>query len=336
MSVYQTCINFLLALILLSLLFELTERKREPKLVKAKVSQYLNKTFALIGSAIPIYLLATELGRRLGGFGYNVRYNNIHGIETLPGLIRELRDIGAHYKFYLLPGHPISPAFFGFVVLASLAIVTCTLLTNCANEWIQGRRESQQYAISLILLPASYIAVWSTDLPISGSLLGDGYRHTYPVVLPFAATIILALRASASHRYLEKAVALGACLSVFSFIVADSTWAFDTYRLGLFDLSLGTKTLHDIQRVDPKGEKALFIQGSLSAASRPKGLSNRGYDVLGSGFDNAGAAYALLQNLGLKNPSFSGGQPERCLDLLESHKIDISDSQCLLLNLNKL
>ena len=336
MSLYQTCINFLLCLILLSLLFELTGQNIDRRRIKEKIIQYLAKGSSLIGLAAGIYIIATELTRRLGGIGYNVRYNNIRGFETLPGLIRELRDIGAHYKFYLLPGHPISPAVFGFVVLGSLAITICSFLARCGKGCGPNKSINQQYAISLILLPASYIAVWSTDLPIAGSLLGDGYRHTYPVVLPFAATIILAFRACASHRYLQKVVSIGACLSVFSFIVADSTWAFDTYRLGLFDLSLGTRTLSRLQEIDPKGKKELLIQGSLSAASRPKGLANKGYDVLGSGFDNSGSAYALLQNLGLKNPPLSGIQPSQCLDIFESKQITTINSQCLLLNLDNL
>jgi hypothetical protein len=125
--------------------------------------------------------------------------------------------------------------------------------------------------------------------------------------------------------------------SLLAFIITDNSWAFDTYRLSLFDISVGTRLVQQVQMSSSyKSTNPLLIVGSLPSSSRPPALHPKGYDVLGSGLDNSGSAAALLRTLGLKFSLPTEATLDDCEQIVKSATPVAVSSTCSAIDLSKI
>ena len=335
---YQTGVNFLIVLALLSIIFD-SSLCGSPPVFRRLIAKSLSRLAFLLVPGLMFYVLLSEAARFLTRSGYNSRYGWIAGIETPGGLILQIRNILAHYKYFLLPGHPLLPGLFGVVALFAAAVVAVSCIFRAIAP-VSGRSNfhalSRIQAVAVVIfLPLSGLSVWATDLPISGSLLGDGYRHTYPVVLVFSATLILVFRIVSGFPICKAVAQLAMGAIIASFVIIDASWAFDSYRLSVFELSVANRLAQKIEG-SVADHRILYVVGGLPSTSRPLGLQSRGYDVLGSGLDNPGSAAAVLRSIGLKFEAPTASQLPLCQSLIpEANPVAISP-KCNVINLSKI
>ena len=337
-SLYQNAINFVLVSCVVSLFFRFLGCR--DKLSAAAAFRIaippLSSVSALLGFGIPIYLIASEASRFILRAGYNERYSLVGGLQTPAGLALRLRDILAHYKYFLLPGHPLVPPVFGLFMLMSCIFVFSFL---ARRSFLPSEGYALAPSLAIVFYASSFLLVWATDLPIKGSLLGDGYRHTYPVCLVFAASSIAVLRLSSAMRLRWIVKAFIIC-SLSAFVVLDQSWAFSTYRLSVYDQALANRVAAQFAW-DSQYSKLmpLYVVGKLPASSRPLGLKPLGYDVLGSAFDSPYSAKALLRAVGLHFVEPSSRQEIDCRALYSAMVGDkpvTVDSKCAVLDLSRL
>ena len=308
LSLYQTSLNLLVVVAMLSVVFG------------ARLLQTLSRLLWLAGPGVLLYGITAELMRWWLQAGYNTRYAAMGGPETPLGFLRQLKDIAGHYKHLLLPGHALLPPITGVCVVVAAALVLCR----------RGRPR-------LVPLAAAAVAVWTTDLPVAGSLLGTGYRHIYPVVLVFAALCILALRQGRQQPRLTMGLAGLYAITIAAFVIVDNSWAFDTHRLAVFDMAVAQRLAQTIEASPHHSPgQPLLITGALRPAARPPGLQPRGFDVLGSGLDNPGAARALLRSLGLQFSDPASAPPGRCQALLPAPRPVVTSPGCTVVDLSQL
>lgn len=329
---YQTSVNFLIALALLSILFD-SELCANAAVFRRLLAKSLYQLVFLIIPGLILYVSLSEAVRFVAKSGYNERYGWIGGLETPGGFYWQIRDILAHYKHFLLPGHPLLPNFFGVAMLFAAAVVACGCCLRLTSR--DANLSSFQAMAILVFLPLSYLSVWATDLPVSGSLLGDGYRHTYPVVLVFSVTFLFALRILGSFTICRVVGQLAMIAVVASFVVVDASWAFDTHRLSVFELSVANRVAQKIEESSAANRVVYFV-GGLPSGSRPLGLSPRGYDVLGSGLDNPGSAAAVFRSIGLRFESPTASQLPLCQRLVQDANPVALSSECNVINLSRL
>jgi hypothetical protein len=337
-SLYQNSINFVLVSCVVSLFFRFFGCR--DKLSAADAFRIaippLSSVSALLVVGIPIYLIASETSRFILRAGYNERYSLVGGFQTPAGLALRLRDIGAHYKYFLLPGHPLIPPVFGLFIILSCLFVFLFLIRS---YFLPSEGSAVVPLLAIVFYLSSFVLVWATDLPIKGSLLGDGYRHTYPVCLVFAASSIAALRLSSiiRLRWLVKAFVI---CSLSAFVVLDQSWAFATYRLSIYDQALANRVAAQFAADNQYGKlMPFYVVGMLPASSRPMGLKPLGYDVLGSAFDSPYSAKALLRAVGLHFVEPSSRQEIDCRTLYSAMVDDrpmAVDSKCAVLDLSRL
>ncbi len=337
-SLYQNTINFVLVSCVVSLFFRFfgVRDKLSAEGAFRIAIPSLSSVSALLVFGIPIYLIASEASRFFLRAGYNERYSLVGGLQTPVGLALRLRDIGAHYKHFLLPGHPLIPPVFGLFILLSFLSVIFFL---GRSFFLQSDGSALAPLLAMAFYSSSFVLVWATDLPIKGSLLGDGYRHTYPVCLVFAASSIAALRLFSVIR-LRWLVKVFIICSLSAFVVVDQSWAFSTYRLSVYDQALANRIATQFTE-NSKYSKSLplFIAGKLPASSRPPGLNHLGYDVLGSAFDSPYSTKALLRAVGLHFVEPSTRQEINCRALYSAMvgaKPVTSDGKCAVLDLSRL
>lgn len=329
---YQTSINFLIVLALLSVIFD-SDLCSMGLGFRRLLIRSGGRLVLLLAPGLALYLALSEAVRFWTRSGYNERYQWMRGPENLAGFASQLRDILAHYKHFLLPFHPMLPAFFGLTLL--LAVFVVGFMSAYRALGYQACLSRIQATAILVFLPLSYFSVWATDLPVSGSLLGDGYRHTYPVVLVFTVTLIWAVRMLSGVPTVQAVVRWVMVVVIASFIVVDASWAFDTYRLSLFEFSVANRIAQKIE--DSSAEhRVLYIVGGLPSASRPLGLNPRGYDVLGSGLDNPGAAAAVMRSVGLRFESPAPSRLPLCERLVPQANPVVVSPECNVINLSKL
>jgi hypothetical protein len=319
LALYQTSLNLLVVVAMLSLVFG-TGRTASADGVRAAFLPICSRLLLLAGPAVLLYGLTAEMARWWFHAGYNTRYAAMGGPETLPGLLRQLKDIAGHYKHFLWPGHALLPPVMG------VAVVVATVAVLGRRRWFQ-----------LAALAAAAVGVWTTDLPVSGSLLGTGYRHTYPVAVVFAAVCILAWRQARHPSRLALALAGLYASTIAAFILVDNSWAFDTHRLALFDAAIAQRLAQTIE-ASPfhSPRQPLWIIGALRSSARPPGLQPRGFDVLGSGLDNPGAARALLRSLGLQFSDPAPAAADRCQALLPAARPVVTGPGCTVVDLSQL
>lgn len=308
LSLYQTSLNLLVVVALMSLIFG------------ARLLPTLGRLLMLTLPGVLLYGVTAEAARWILHAGYNTRYAAMGGPETPLGLLRQLKDIAGHYKHFLIPGHALLPPVTGVCVAVAFAVVLYH------RPWSQ-----------LAALAAAAVGVWSTDLPVSGSLLGTGYRHTYPVVVVFAVLSILALRQCRQRPRLAQGLAGLYASTIAAFIVVDNSWAFDTHRLAVFDGAVAQRLAQSIEASPHhSAHQPLLITGALRPSARPSGLQPRGFDVLGSSLDNPGAARALLRSLGLQFSEPATARPGSCDALLPAIRPVVTSPDCTVVDLSQL
>lgn len=335
---YQTCVNFLIVLALLSIIFD-SSLCGNPRVFRRLIARTLSRLAFLLVPGLILYLVLSEAARFLTRSGYNSRYGWIAGIETPNGLILQIRDILAHYKYFLLPGHPLLPALFGVVALFAATVVAFSCIFQVMAP-VSGTSNFHtlsrvQAAAVVVFLPLSCLSVWATDLPISGSLLGDGYRHTYPVVLVFSATLIIFFRIASGFPVCQAVAQLAMGAIIASFVIIDASWAFDSYRLSVFELSVANRLAQKIE-ASVAEHRILYVVGGLPSTARPLGLQSRGYDVLGSGLDNPGSAAAVFRSIGLKFEAPTASQLPFCERLISQANPVAMSPECNVINLSRL
>lgn len=319
LALYQTSLNLLVVIAMLSLVFS-GESPVSTGHFRAQVVPTVVRLTLLAAPGVMLYAVTAEAARWYLRAGYNPRYAVMGGPETPLGLVHQLKDIAGHYKHLLLPGHALLPPVTG------VCVAVAALVVLSYRSWPQ-----------LVALAAAAVGVWTTDLPVTGSLLGTGYRHIYPVVLIFAALCILALRRSRPHRRLVLALAGLYAGTIAAFILVDNAWAFDTHRLAVFDTAVAQRLAQSIEASPYHSPRQpLLITGALRASARPPGLQPRGFDVLGSALDNPGAARALLRSLGVRFADPASAAPGRCEALRAAARPVIAAPGCTVVDLSQL
>lgn len=122
---YQTSINFLIVLALLSVIFD-SDLCSMGLGFRRLLIRSGGRLVLLLAPGLALYLALSEAVRFWTRSGYNERYQWMRGPENLAGFASQLRDILAHYKHFLLPFHPMLPAF-----SALLCFLQCSLLVSC-------------------------------------------------------------------------------------------------------------------------------------------------------------------------------------------------------------
>jgi hypothetical protein len=153
----------------------------------------------------------------------------------------------------------------------------------------------------------------------------------------FAAVCILAWRQARHPSRLALALAGLYASTIAAFILVDNSWAFDTHRLALFDAAIAHRLAQAIE-ASPfhSPRQPLWIIGALRPSARPPGLQPRGFDVLGSGLDNPGAARALLRSLGLQFSDPAPAAADRCQALLPAARPVVTGPGCTVVDLSQL
>jgi hypothetical protein len=333
-SLYQNTINILIVCATVAGSFDLMDSNSAPW--KNLVRQRLLPLLLLLIAGLPIYALSAELCRQVLQAGLNPRYGLMGGPTSPLGLIAKLRDIGAHYKYFLLPGHPLLPTVFGLTMAVAYLLLLIGLVRG-----LQDRQRRGRLLGAAVLLGAAHLFVWATDLPIKGSLLGDGYRHTYPVVVVFSAVLLLAWRQAGNLGFRRCwPLPLLLSLSLASFVITAQTWAFNTHRIALFEQSVVNRLIVRLEE-DPHFRRSLpvLVVGGLPPEHRPAGLPPLGYDVYGSALDQPYATQALMNSLGLAAPSPTAEKKVACNQLAASMPLDQAlavNSYCAVVNLSAL
>jgi hypothetical protein len=298
--------------------------------------------FGAMSSGSILYVLASESVRRLVGAGFNPRYSSLSGTITFQEVMLQVREILAHYKYFIVLAHPLLSRLFsvgiGFCYIVILSSLIGVLLCR-GKSFARGGIAAPASLWPFIFLAAAHFSVWTTDFFIPGSLLGSGYRHVLPVAYVFAAVTIFTFRIL-GHGKLRLMWAILTSLMLFSFAVTDQSWAYNTNRLYYYDRAILLR-LSSVIAASPHytSNLPLDIRGLLPKGSRPTGLQSKEFDVYGSALEWPGIARIVLNEQGFSNPAPSTlSQRSSCQALAHvsvGKEVAVSDG-CALIDLSEI
>lgn len=220
-----------------------------------------------------------------------------HRVDSLADVGTKLADV-ARFSWHHLNREDV--LFSASLKRGLTVLVLGAVIAALASVWLGGRRRIDRSTWTLIvqtlgtllLSACAFVAVYSTDLGTLRSLLGVGYRHTYPLGLVYAGFFLL-LVTVARPLLLRNLVVVAGCVLLLRFVAADNAWAFAQRRMNDFDAALADRIVRRIE-AHPGfrgfGESSVAFVGLL-----PHHLKPRGYALLKGGRLHGSLNHSALQ-----------------------------------------
>ena len=313
LALYQVSFNFIAVAVVVQLLLHLVASESFRQFVERVRTELLLKMLALPlgvalygGSLKVAFSYLPERNSRWSSF------SDSHFVDSPADAADKLVRIWQYAGHHLLARDLLLPtslklAIFAVVLVAVLAALVSSVLASRAQGPGRARQIVARVLTVALLTVASFVCVYGTDLATTRSVLGTGYRHTYPMGILYAGFFmvgVLLLRpVLARHAYLLLGVWI-----VARFVLADNVWSFNQQRLNEFDAALASRIVTRIENhpefTDFKGLHVALV-GLLPNKAKPAGYSTvpegKSHSSLHrSVFQAEHSKYAIFRTLGLE------------------------------------
>lgn len=279
LALYQVAFNFLAVAVVFQLVFALL---RSPS---------VRHFIAWVRSDLPLKIVAMPTGVLLYAISLKIAFAMLPErnsrwsafsrlIESPSDAVRKLDQISVNSIHHLIAHDVFLPTALKLCMLALVVVGALAAFRSLALPCEGAPRTSGAMAglgLALAaLLALAFVAVYATDLATVGSVLGIGYRHTYPMGLIYCGSFLLGARLLRPVR-LRNAYLLVGVFVLTRFVFADNAWSFAQRQLNAFDDTLAARILARIE-AHPKfigfEDSSVAFVGLLPNEAKPAGYSS--------------------------------------------------------------